>query len=48
MATNRLTPDGLNVEHYTAIVVAVAVLVLVAIAKGITRVSVGGVSVGVS
>lgn len=48
MATNRLTPEGLNVEHYVAIVVAVAVLVLIAIAKGITGFNVGGVSVGVS
>jgi hypothetical protein len=48
MAYNRLTPDGLNVEHYVCFVVAGALLLLVAIANGITHVKVGGVSVGVS
>ncbi len=39
---------GWNVEHYTALIVALALVALWAISSGLTKVSVGGVSVGVS
>lgn len=40
VAEKRLTPTGLNTEHYTALIVAGAVILLFLIGKGITGVKV--------